>query len=53
MKLFIKGKMFDNLDKVTVTGENGDALYYLERDTSAGSHMITVTGADGKKTRRH
>ena len=49
MKLLIKGKMFDNLDKVTVTGENGDTLYYLERDTSAEGHMITVTGADGQK----
>ena len=49
MKLLIKGKMFDNLDKVTVTGENGDTLYYLERDTSAEGHMITVTGADGHK----
>lgn len=49
MKLFIKGKMFDNLDKMAVTGENDEALYYLERDTSAEGHMVTVTGADGKK----
>ncbi len=49
MKLFIKGKMFDNLDKMAVTGENDEALYYLERDTSAGGHMVTVTGANGKK----
>ncbi len=49
MKLFIKGKMFDKLDKVTVTGENDEALYYLERDTSAEGHMISVTGADGQK----
>ena len=49
MKLFIKGKMFDNLDKVAVTGENDEALYYLERDAAAEGHMITVTGADGQK----
>lgn len=49
MKLFIKGKMFDNLDKMAVTGENDEALYYLERDTSAKGHMVTVTDADGKK----
>lgn len=49
MKLFIKGKMFDHLDKMAVTGENGEALYYLERDTSAKGHMVTVTGADSKK----
>ncbi len=49
MKLFINGKMFDNLDKMAVTGENDEALYYLERNTSAEGHMVTVTGADGKK----
>ncbi len=49
MKLFIKGKMFDNLDKMAVTGKNGEALYYLERDASAKGHMVTVTGADGKR----
>ena len=49
MKLFIKGKMFDNLDKMAVTGENGEALYYLERDAAAKDHMVTVTAADGKK----
>ncbi len=49
MKLFIKGKMFENLDKVSVTGENDEALYYLERDPSAEGHMITMTDADSKK----
>ena len=49
MKLFIKGKMFDHLDKMAVTGENDEALYYLERDASAKGHMITVADADGKK----
>lgn len=49
MKLFIKGKMFDNLDKMAVTGENGEAIYYLERDTSEKGHRVTVTAADGQK----
>lgn len=49
MKLFIKGKMFDNLDKMAVTGENDEALYYLERDTSKKDHIVTVTAADGQK----
>ena len=49
MKLFIKGKMFDNLDKMAVTGENDEALYYLQRDTSEKGHMVTVTGQAGQK----
>ena len=49
MKLFIKGKMFDNLDKMAVTGENDEALYYLERDTSKKDHIVAVTAADGQK----
>ncbi len=49
MKLFIKGKMFDNLDKVTVTGEDGEVRYYLERDTSEKGHTVTMTAANGQK----
>ncbi len=49
MKLFIKGKMFDKPDKMSVTGKNDEAVYYLDRDTSAKGHMITVTDAAGRK----
>ena len=41
MKLFIYGKMFHSLDTMTVTDENGKALYYAE---VVGSMMFTAVG---------
>lgn len=43
MKLFLKGKMFASLDSMTVTGENGETLYILKRDSSGDKHKHTVT----------
>ena len=54
MKLFIKGKMFASLDTMTVTGEDGEELYYLKRDKSKDVHKNkskdahTVTLSDSK-----
>lgn len=48
-KLFIKGKMFDAIDTVTVTGENGEELYLLKRDTSGDGHKIALSTAAGVK----
>ena len=41
--------MFENLDKMPVTGEDGKAVYYLERTPSAADPIVTVTAADGRK----
>ena len=49
VKLFIKGKMFDSIDTVTVTGENGEELYLLKRDTSGDGHKIALSTAVGVK----
>ncbi len=49
MKLFIKGKMFHSLDTMTVTGENGEELYYLKRDKESKDHVVTLSTADGNK----
>ncbi len=54
MKLFIKGKMFASPDTMTVTGEDGEELYYLKRDKSKDVHKNkskdahTVTLSDSK-----
>ena len=49
MKLFIKGKMFDSLDTMAVTGENDEELYYLKKDPESSGHTVTLSGADGEK----
>ena len=49
MKLFIYGKMFGRLDTMTVTGENGEELYYLKQDKEAGGHVVTLSDANGVK----
>ncbi len=49
MKLFTKGKMFESLDTMAVTGENDEELYYLKKDTSSAGHVVTLSGADGGK----
>lgn len=49
MKLFIKGKMFASLDTMTVTGEDGEELYYLKRDKSKDVHTVTLSDSKGVK----
>lgn len=49
MKLFMNGKMFDNLNKMTVTGEDGEVLYTLELDKAGPGHMVSLCRADGVK----
>ena len=41
MKLFINGKMFHSLDTMTVTGENGEELYYAD---VVSSMMFSTVG---------
>ena len=49
MKLIIKGKMFEALDTVTVTGEDGEVLYTLKRDKASEGHMVALCDAHGEK----
>lgn len=49
MKLFIKGKMFDKLDTMAVTGENDEELYYLKKDKESAGQVVTLSGPDGAK----
>ena len=49
MKLYITGKMFESVDTVTVTGEHGEAVYTLRRDSSKEGHVIAVNGTGGVK----
>ena len=49
MKLIIKGKMFEALDTVTVTGEDGEVLYTLKRDKASEGHMVALCDANGEK----
>lgn len=49
MKLFIKGKMFASPDTMTVTGEDGEELYYLKKDKSKNVHTVTLSDSKGVK----
>lgn len=49
MKLFMNGKMFDDLNKMTVTGEDGEVRYTLELDKTGPGHMVSLCRADGTK----